>query len=555
MVRQGLPLAAVLFLGTLLPVLAGPDEDADARLRNQLAVQVALQQGRDNLKRGNYQAAVYCLEDKIAHVNGNRDYINALREAYRGYIRELQQSHRDAEVPTYVRRLQVIDPGAALEMGTVRPSLPAMTARPTAPSAPESKEPAAPARAPETLADLAARPEPVSNKPNTALADPSSLGILPRGQKPEDDPFGTGNRRQLGPAQRLLQQASQEFSRGHYRSAGQLFEQVHRADAQATEPCRDLWAFCKYSTVVEQLNRLTEGTSPPPELEQEVRLAMSMSSAPRLNSFGKDLLQRLHEGGAPQITVRHGQPSQGWTVAETDNFRVMHMNSPELAEKVARVAETTRATMARKWFGDNPPRWTPQCYVYIYPNKEDYARATGVPASTPGHSSFEFQGSQIMRRMDMRADEPHMLDSVLPHETTHVVLAGRFGRHQVPRWMDEGVAVLTEPRPRIYLHLRNLPQHRSDGILIPLAQLLRMDKYPEPRYIGTFYAQSVSLCEYLSTLPGGPRTFTHFVRDGLDQGYEAALRRHYGIQSIAELEQRWQAHAFGNGESARASAQ
>ena len=33
----------------------------------------------------------------------------------------------------------------------------------------------------------------------------------------------------------------------------------------------------------------------------------------------------------------------------------------------------------------------------------------------------------LARRVDVRADDDHALSSILPHETAHVVLAGRFG--------------------------------------------------------------------------------------------------------------------------------
>ena len=145
--------------------------------------------------------------------------------------------------------------------------------------------------------------------------------------------------------------------------------------------------------------------------------------------------------------------------------------------------------------------------------------------------------------VDLRCDEPHLFDSVLPHETTHVVLAGRFGSHNVPRWADEGIAVLTEPRERVNLHLRNLPKHRADGHLFGLGQLMQMTSYPEARYVGPFYAQSVSLVDFLSKRKG-PVTFTRFLREGLDGGYEPALRKYYGFRSFAELDRAWRAYAF-----------
>ena len=49
-------------------------------------------------------------------------------------------------------------------------------------------------------------------------------------------------------------------------------------------------------------------------------------------------------------------------------------------------------------------------------------------------------------RTNLRADHPQVLTAILPHEVTHVVLADLFTTQQIPRWADEGMAVLAEPR-------------------------------------------------------------------------------------------------------------
>jgi len=41
-------------------------------------------------------------------------------------------------------------------------------------------------------------------------------------------------------------------------------------------------------------------------------------------------------------------------------------------------------------------------------------------------------------------------------------------------------------------------------------------------------------------------TLTHFIRDGLEAGHEAALKKHYGFASFAELEEEWLRHAFAD---------
>ena len=128
-----------------------------------------------------------------------------------------------------------------------------------------------------------------------------------------------------------------------------------------------------------------------------------------------------------------------------------------------------------------------------------------------------------------------------------MVLAGRFGAEPLPHWVDEGMAVLSEPRERIDLHLHNLPRHRFDGELYPVGELMQMGQYPDDgRRIGAFYAESVSLVEFLSGYKHkGPQVFARFLSDGLHDGFEPALDRYYGIHDFDDLQQRWQRYAFG----------
>ena len=247
------------------------------------------------------------------------------------------------------------------------------------------------------------------------------------------------------------------------------------------------------------------------------------------------------------VVVKHApRQDNRWALAETTNFRIFHKGTRKSAEKAARIAEATRAAQTRKWFGKAVP-WSSKCDIYLHPTGEDYARETNAPPSTPGHASVIRDSERVTSlRIDLHCDEPNMLTAVLPHETTHVILAGRFGRHHVPRWADEGIAVLTEPRQRIDWHLCHLPQHERDGTLFDVGKLMRMSEYPRPHLLGPFYAQSVSLVEYLSKKKGAT-TFARFLREGLDKGYEKALRRHYGYRAFADLDRDWREYAFGEG--------
>ncbi len=247
---------------------------------------------------------------------------------------------------------------------------------------------------------------------------------------------------------------------------------------------------------------------------------------------------------ADRVPVRHlERSSDGWSVAATVNFRIhYYAKSAELAEQAARAAEQARTDVQRKWFGA-AVAWDAPCQLYLYANREDYSRYTGIPAHVPGRSTINCDGSRvILRRIDLAGDNPTMLTAVLPHEVAHTVLAGQFGVHQVPRWVDEGMAVLSEPRRQIDRLLRELPRHRQESGLYSVRQLVQLQDYPERRYVGVFYVQSVSLVEFLVGARD-PRTFVRFVRDGLQGGYETALEKHYGWD-FAELERRWRRHAF-----------
>jgi tetratricopeptide (TPR) repeat protein len=524
---------AGLALGAFGPLGAAPGDDLKTRIDNQLGVQKALADGEALLKKGDYQAAVQVLESKIAFIDGNHNYLTALAEAYRGHLRQLQLANREADAKTYRDRLAILDPEHRRPSGTPNP--------PAAPVPAPAGAPAAPTPMPPALAALA------SAGPTAATAVVGSPSAVVGRAKVEDDPFADANSVPAHRARALLDRAEREYDAKHFEAANQLYEQAQQQAPVVTGDCRARWAYCKLYVAV---NAYRAGKASAGRLEREVQQALAL--APDNEAFGKDLLRQVreHEASDAKVEVKH-TPRQGagWARAETANFRVFHNQSTGLAERVARTAEATRAAMARKWLGVALPAWAPRCDIYLHACASHYAKATGAPEGNDGHSKIDQDrdtGRVVGRRIDLRCDHPNMLDGVLPHETTHVVLAGQFGRHFVPHWADEGMAVLSEPRQRVDLHLRNLPAHRRAGHLFGLGQLMGMEKYPEARFVGPFYAQSVSLVEFFCRKKG-PQAFTRFLRDGLEGGYEAALRKHYGIHGFAELEQQWREHAFGAG--------
>lgn len=543
---------SLLWLGLLFvlgsgPLPANPPADKDAAINSTLALQRAVLTARHHLLAGESKKAVDILEEQVARINGNAEFLRVLSEAYRAYIKDLWLANNAAAARRYLERLCILDPAAAQDT-SLRPPETTVTIVP-----PEAKG--------GLLQNLPAKffPNFALNNPKkeTPPAKPSSVRAKVENTVPDTNPFApeyrlpsAGDPAPDQHARALVSRAEEEFSRRRFAEAQVLFAQAYEADKNAVTNSRARWAYCMLNQVVDQLNQPGQTQTSLTALEQQVQGALAL--APSLQDTGKWLLREIDQrqktqvaGPLPdviaEVTVRHlGRNKEGWQVAETTYFRIFHNLSPEQIDRVASIAEKTRRDMYRKWFGNDGIDWAPKCELILHPTGTDYSRMTGVSSASPGHSRIESDpsGQRVLsRRMDLRCDNPGMLDAVLPHETTHVVLAGMFGKYAVPRWADEGIAVLTEPSPKVDLHRRNLDRCSREGSLFSVKELMQLQDYPQPRRIGAFYAQSVCLVEFMTELRG-PQVFTAFLRDGLRDGYDDALRKHYHLD-MNELQDRW----------------
>jgi hypothetical protein len=224
----------------------------------------------------------------------------------------------------------------------------------------------------------------------------------------------------------------------------------------------------------------------------------------------------------------------------SDNFQVIYPEGQRpMAEQVAEAAEAARAAQLKRWgdaLGGLP--WSPRCEVVLFPTAKDFTRETGQPPDSPGFSTMRMmEGRIIFRRVHLRADYPNTLRAVVPHEVTHVVLADLFPNKQIPRWADEGIAVLAEPPAEQDLRVGELDAPLKAGRLYRLSELTGMEEI-DNRRIGLFFAQSVSLTRYLVD-QGGPARFIEFVRETQRTGFDPALKRVYKIADGAELQARW----------------
>ncbi len=219
-------------------------------------------------------------------------------------------------------------------------------------------------------------------------------------------------------------------------------------------------------------------------------------------------------------------PSMGASYP-TRNFMV-EAPTPQIAQWIGQAAETYRQQKAVEWLGQEMPPWPERCPLHVR-----------VTMSGPGGAtSFAFDRGRVLgQQMNIEGPMDRLVASVLPHEVTHTVFAYYF-RRPVPRWADEGGAVLSEDEvernrhDQLVRHILNTP-----GRKIPLRRLFALHDYPSD--VMVLYAEGFSVSNYLVSR-SDRRTFLEFINQGMSgYGWDNAVRTYYHFNSVDELEEAW----------------
>jgi hypothetical protein len=215
----------------------------------------------------------------------------------------------------------------------------------------------------------------------------------------------------------------------------------------------------------------------------------------------------------------------------TENF-VVTAASPEIAQKAAKCAEFWRKELALAWLNQELPTWSQPCPIQVN---------VGQLAAS-GATTFSFDRGEVFGwRMEVNGSLERILDSVIPHEVNHTILASYF-RRPLPRWADEGAATLVEADSERRLQMQTLTDVFRKQRSIPLRQLLDIKEYPADRtQVYALYAEGYSLADFLVQQhpEQGRFVYLHFLQTAFEQGWEAAIRKHYRFQGINELEGAW----------------
>ena len=211
----------------------------------------------------------------------------------------------------------------------------------------------------------------------------------------------------------------------------------------------------------------------------------------------------------------------------TDNF-IIETPDPNFAQQLAQAAEKFRHDLAIEWLGKPMPNWAQPCVIEVQ---------VGQHLGAGGATTFVFDHGEVFNwRMSIQGSSERLLDSVLPHEITHMIFASHF-RQPLPRWADEGGATSVEHAAERNKYRQMLTQFLRTGHGIAFSQMFAMTDYPSDMM--PLYAQGYSLAEYLIQT-GGRRKYVEFLGEGLkDDDWPGALQRHYGVKDLSTLQNTW----------------
>jgi len=209
------------------------------------------------------------------------------------------------------------------------------------------------------------------------------------------------------------------------------------------------------------------------------------------------------------------------------NF-IVETPDPNLAAQIAQAAEQYRHDLAIEWLGQPMPDWSQPCPMTVM---------VGPNLGAGGATTFVFDRGEVFGwRMTIQGSPQRVLDSVLPHEITHMIYASHF-RQPLPRWADEGGATTVENIAERTKYQRMLDQFLRTGRGIAFSRMFAMTEYPPD--VMPLYAQCYSLAEYLIQI-GGRRKYIEFLDDGLkNNDWSGAVARNYGIGDLPRLQNSW----------------
>lgn len=225
-----------------------------------------------------------------------------------------------------------------------------------------------------------------------------------------------------------------------------------------------------------------------------------------------------------------------YRLAANENFSV-YAPSRVVAEQILEDAERHRRDIGKDWFGRPLPDGVGRTLIHV----------TAQPKTDRGEASLANGNPSAQRNLIWISTESFrepQFTSTLKHEITHCLLAAKFPQG-LPVWVHEGCASQCDSGLRRRIHQQTIQRIVRTGQWPKLETILGARRFD--RRDREAYGLAVSLAEFLIDYKD-QSTLLAFGADchAAPTRTDAALKKHYRIRSIAELQTRWQAWAAKN---------
>lgn len=302
----------------------------------------------------------------------------------------------------------------------------------------------------------------------------------------------------------------------------------------------------------EPLGRYLDGRAYEAEKNRERARASYLLSAPTLPSslsleaarLGAERELGIQEGPKPpSVAALRAVPTY-----ETENFQIAY-TARSVGDAARTYAEGILQAVAQRVApGERVLPFPPdrKCILRIYDAKADYLERSDQPPWSDGVSLVRTRDGELVGHfIQTWAGAPELMESTLPHEMGHVVLAAAVGYvPDLPLWLQEGIACQQESEGHRRRYLGIARSALGRGREIPLEAILVLSGYPASGDgQDLFYSESLTLVDYLTEQYGAGRllAWARTLKDIPPAGRAASLVRHYAFPDLASLEHSWKA--------------
>lgn len=237
------------------------------------------------------------------------------------------------------------------------------------------------------------------------------------------------------------------------------------------------------------------------------------------------LARRIESKRTSTSQATDATPPPRPATASSANFLILVSPDGRHAARILEEAEACRRRVAREWLGKSLPEGRPLTFIDVQLASDKDTGLTLPPIARRDDSP----------RIWLASPDEEALRHALAHEMVHVVMLQRFPAG-MPAWANEGAASLEDTPVRVRLRWQLLAQWNRTDVWPSLSRLLERESIA-PSDLPS-YAHSASLVEYL-TQKDSREVLLKFVAHGQSESWNAAVRRHYGVENTTELERDW----------------